>query len=351
LIIFIVGTLALNSELQTPMQFEYTDRYITSIENMQETLDRYGVAVIPNVLDEKEVISAQNQMWDLLETLTKKFEVPIERKSPSTWKSFYDLMPMHSMLIQHHSVGQSQVVWDVRQNEKVVDVFSKLWKTKPEDLLCSFDGLSIHLPPEITKRGWFRNTWYHTDQSYFRNDLECYQGFVTMYDVNDNDGTLTVLEGSHNYHSEFAKFLEIDKLDKKSKEYKDLKTDWYKLTPEQQDFYMKKGCKMTCVKCPKGSLVLWDSRTIHAGKEPDKTRKEQNTRFIVYVCMTPRKLCTKTNLKKKQKAFEDMRMTSHWPHKPKLFGKSPRTYGKLLQPTEKLPAPKLTEIGKRLAGF
>ncbi len=334
------------------LNMEYTDRYIVSdVSKLQETLDQYGIAVVPNVLDEKFLSQAQSQMWDMLETLTSKYDKPIDRKSPDTWKSFYDLLPMHSMLLQHHCVGHSQVAWDIRQNEKVVNVFSQLWKTKPEDLLCSFDGVSIHLPPELTKRGWFRNTWYHTDQSYFRNDLECYQGFVSMYDVNDHDATLTVLEGSHKYHAEFAKFFEFDKLDKKSKEYKDLKSDWHKLSDKEQEFYDKKNCKMTCIKCPKGSLVLWDSRTIHAGKEPDKTRKTPNTRFIVYVCMTPRKLCTSANLKKKQKAFEEMRMTSHWPHKPKLFGKTPRTYGREFKQTEKLPSPKLTELGKRLAGF
>jgi ectoine hydroxylase-related dioxygenase (phytanoyl-CoA dioxygenase family) len=330
---------------------EYTDRYIISdINNLQETLDKYGVAVIPNILDEKQVLNAQSQMWDMLETLTSKFNHPIERKSPDTWKSFYDLFPLHSMQLQHF-VGHSQVAWDIRQNENVVNVFSKLWNTKPEDLLCSFTGASIHMPPELTKRGWFRNTWYHTDQSYLRNDLECYQAFVNMFDVNDHDATLTILEGSHKYHSEFAKFKEFDKVDKKSKEYKELKKDWYKLTEKEQEFYDQKNCKMTCVKCPKGSLVIWDSRTIHAGKEPDKTRKTPNIRFIVYVCMTPRKLCTSANLKKKQKAFNELRMTSHWPHKPKLFGKKPQTYGKEFKQPEKLQPPVLTDLGKRLAGF
>lgn len=333
-------------------KIEYTDRYIVAdVANLQETLDKYGVAVIPNILDEKFIMNARDQMWDMLETLSANFEIPIDRKSQDTWRSFYELLPMHSMLIQHHGVGHSQIAWDVRQHENVVNIFSKLWQTKQEDLLCSFDGMSIHFPPEITNRGWFRNTWYHTDQSYLRPDLECYQGFVTMYDVNDNDATLTVLEGSHKYHAEFAKFFEIEKLDKKSKEYKDFKSDWHKLDEKEKKFYDERGCIKTAVKCPKGSLVLWDSRTIHAGKEPDKKRKEQNMRFIVYVCMTPRKLCSAANLKKKQKAFEEMRMTTHWPHKPKLFAKSPRTYGKEMQKIEKLEKPKLNELGKRLAGF
>lgn len=329
---------------------QYTDKYITNIENAKQTLEKFGVAVIPNVLNDSELQSMQSGMWDLLENITKEFKVPIERKSKDTWKSFYDLFPMHSMLLQHHEVGHSQVVWDVRQNEKVVNVFSKLWDTRPEDLLCSFDGLSIHLPPEITKRGYFRNLWYHTDQSYLNNKFECVQGFVTAYDVNDGDATLTVLESSHKYHEEFSKTYKFDKEEDKKK-ISELKQNWYKLTKEEEQFYYEKGCVRTAIKCPKGSLVLWDSRTIHCGKESDKERKEPNTRFIVYVCMMPRKLSNPLNIKKKQKAFQEMRMTTHWPCKIKLFPKNPRTYGRIQQKSTKLPEPKLTELGKRLAGF
>ena len=32
------------------------------------------------------------------------------------------------MLIQQHSIGHSQFIWDVRQNEKIADVFAKIWK-------------------------------------------------------------------------------------------------------------------------------------------------------------------------------------------------------------------------------
>ena len=46
-----------------------------------------------------------------------------------------------------------------------------------------------------------------------------------------------------------------------------------------------------------------------------------------------------------------MRMTTHWPHKVKLFGKKPQTYGKELPDVSQLDKPKLTELGKKLAGF
>ncbi len=315
--------------------------YDTTLGNIKKQLDTYGVAVIPNVLNNTEIKALQNGMWDILETLTNKFDTPIDRKDNKTWKSFYDLLPLHSMLLQHYKVGHHQSVWNVRQNPKVVDVFAKIWNVKPEELLVSFDGCSIHLPPEITGRGWYRgNSWLHTDQSYTRNTKECIQGFVTAYDINDGDASLTVLEKSHKLHKSFASQFGITDT-----------SDWYKLNDKEMKFYLDKGCKRTCVKATAGSLILWDSRTIHCGQEPTKGRAKQNYRFVVYVCQTPRSKATSNNIVKKQKAFNDMRMTTHWPHKIKLFPTSPRTYGAELPEVGNIKKPKLTALGKSLAGF
>jgi hypothetical protein len=65
----------------------------------------------------------------------------------------------------------------------------------------------------------------------------------------------------------------------------------------------------------------------------------------------PRNLCTEANIKKRKKAFEDMRTTSHNPCKPKLFGKSPRTYGSILPIITKIDKPIINELGRKLIGF
>ena len=67
--------------------------------------------------------------------------------------------------------------------------------------------------------------------------------------------------------------------------------------------------------------------------------------------MTPRSKCSVKDLEKKKKAFEEMRMTTHWPHKPKLFPKSPRTYGNEIPPILDIPKPELSHLGMKLSGF
>ena len=65
----------------------------------------------------------------------------------------------------------------------------------------------------------------------------------------------------------------------------------------------------------------------------------------------PRQLATDTIIKKKQKAFNDLRTTNHWPCKPKLFPKNPRTYGNPLPILKSIDPPNVSDFGKKLAGF
>ena len=67
-------------------------------------------------------------------------------------------------MLHQWNIGHSKLSWDIRQEEGVLKVFSKIWNEKPENLLTSFDGMSIHLPPEVTNKGYFRgNEWFHTE--------------------------------------------------------------------------------------------------------------------------------------------------------------------------------------------
>ena len=322
-------------------QYEF-EKYIANMENVQQILDEFGVAIIPNILSDEECQSMNTGIWDTLEYLTADWEKPISRNNTDTWREMKYLYPKHSMLIQNWSIGHSQHIWDVRQNPKIVDVFANIWKCEREQLLVSFDATSFHLPPETTKLGWYRgNDWFHSDQSYLDNSFKCVQGWVTGYDINEGDATLSFLESSNCYHKDFQERFNTTEKD-----------DWYKLNDEEKSFYIQeKSCTPKRLKCPKGSLVLWDSRTIHCGSECLKSRSVPNFRNVVYVCYEPRTRCTDKKIMKKQDAFNKLRMTTHWPCKVKLFPEKPRTYGGPVFPVRKLNTPVLTELGLKLAGF
>lgn len=319
--------------------YEY-ERYICNKETLKETLEKFGVAIIPNVLNEEECNQMVDEMWNFFEHISGDWVIPLKRDDKTTWKEFYDnIFALHSMLVQHWGIGHSQASWNVRQNEKIIDIFAQLWGTN--ELLVSFDGSSFNLPPEVTKRGWNKNnTWYHTDQSYKSSDLESIQSWVTGLDVEKGDATLGIMEGSHKYHKEFQEKFNVTN-----------KEDWYKLSREQESFYVEKGCTYKKIMCPKGSMVFWDSRTIHCGVEADKNRSHEKLRAVIYLCYMPREWCDKQNLVKKRKAFEELRTTTHNPCKIRLFPKIPRTYGKPVPKMRLINPPNLTKLGKRLAGF
>lgn len=320
--------------------YEY-ERYIAAPENLKETLEEYGVAIIPSVLNDDECSKMASGMWDTLEHWTQNWDTQINRYKPYSWRNIRDLFPKHSMLIQQYGLGHAQFIWNLRQNPKCVDIFAKLWNCNPEDLLVSFDAASFHMPPEITEIGWHKKTWFHSDQSYLRNDFECIQSWVTAFDVNDGDATLAFYEQSHKFHKDFAQHFNITEKD-----------NWYKLENDtQMQFYKDKGCTERYIKCPKGSMVFWDSRTIHCGVEPRKNRENTTFRCVVYLCYMPRILSNEKELKKKIKAFEEMRMTSHWPCKVKLFPKMPRTYGAEVKEIVALNPPEINELGRRLVGY
>jgi len=312
---------------------------VATKETLRTVLEEHGAAIIPSVLDDAACERMQSQMWDFIEIISSKWSTPIRRDDTTTWVGIYKLSPPHGMLIQHWGVGQSQASWDVRQNPAVVDVFRAFWNCP--DLLTSFDGISFSMPPEITHRGWHRDTKFHTDQNYKMPGFKCMQSWVTPLDVDAGDATLTLLLGSHVYHAEFAKTFDIKEAD-----------NWYALNPEQQAWYLSKpGVRHVDVICKAGDMVCWDSRTIHCGKRPIKGRANPKLRMVSYICMQPKEMASKKDLEKKRKAVEELRTTTHWPTKPKLFGKSPRNYGVPWPEMTLPPAPILTDIGRALAGY
>lgn len=317
------------------------DDFVTDAEHLQETIERYGVAIVRNILSDEEIQTFRNEMFDFIETVTSKFDVPFDRDNPDTWKSFYDLLPLHGMLIQHWSVGHCQASWTLRQNPRIVNIWSNLWQKQPEDLLVSFDGLSFAPPHEVTKRGFYRNNkWFHFDQKYNDFEFSSAQSWITAYDVNEGDATLTLIEGSHSQRPFFTKQHNLTGTE-----------DWEKISNDHIEWFLGRGCVIRDITCRAGDMVFWDSRTAHAGKEAIKDRPERNFRSVVYLCYAPRICASKAQLKKKKEAFNNLRTTTHNPYKVKLFSKTPRLYDNPMPNVTEIAKPQLTELGKRLAGF
>ena len=317
------------------------DKYVSTLDTLNDTLDKYGLAILPNILDDGEIKAMNDGIWDYLEYASSKLDVPINRTKPKTWKTYEEYFTEKSMLLQKFGVGQAQHLWNLRQNPKIIDVFTKIYETN--ELGVSFDGTSFGLPPEKTKIKSPTSKWFHTDQSYSRNDFEAIQSWVTGYDVCEGDATLSFLESSHKFHSIVKTHFKIDEDDDGYYE------DFYELSKEKLNYYVNNlKCSEYYVKCPAGSMILWDSRTIHYGASPSEHRIFTNFRNVVYICMQPKKYIPTEVKRQRKRAFDDVKTTSHWVTKCAIFRDCPRDKRSIKDNILKPKIPVLTDLGRSL---
>lgn len=309
------------------MKRKKTNKYETYIKELEVK----GYCIIPGILSHKQCDNYIGQMWDWLEQLG----TGIDRNNKYTWNDnnwpYYD-----KGIIQNYRVGHAQFLWDLRCEQNIIDVYSSIWET--DELLVSFDGMNVTRPTNITGQ-LEKKYWWHTDQSFLKTGRQCIQGFINLEKSQKGDACFCAIEGSHNYHEELFKTQNIEPLN----------LDWYELDQNEINWYLKeKKLKQAKVYPPKGSLVLWDSRTIHCNY-PSIT---DNFRYVAYISMTPADKIDSFNLRNKRKAFYDLQTTTHWPHEITLFTEKPVDKNKakqIVKLQDKLP--ELTEIGKKLAGL
>ena len=321
--------------------------------------------VIPNVLSEAECNATVDGMWEWLAAISGGV---IKRDDPATWaepsadhpNGRWPFCYREKGIIQWYRSGHQQFVWDIRQHPAVVAIFAELWKSEPRDLLVSYDAINIQRPIEYlatvgitghTDR--FNEEWHHIDQSAGVRGRVCVQSFVNLNTTNDGDGCLIVYPNSHKLHEQLCTSpglrVSHDPL------------QWIRLHERERRWYRERGCKPLRVVAPRGSLVMWDSRTVHTAgtAQPGRANKGQ-FRYVVYVCYLPRSLASEQELAHKRRLFMKARMTSHWPiGHVKVFEETPPISEQLLpryQPTLQkakavFRAPKLTDLGRRLAGM
>ena len=208
-------------------------------------------------------------------------------------------------IINWFNTGHMTPTWEMRLKTK--KVFSQLWKT--DKLLTSFDAISIGRPPEHGQEKFETpgEHWLHTDQIATRLGLHAYQGALYLEEQSEDDWTFHVLEGSHNHLDSF--YDHHPQAVKKSEPL-----GYYHISPEEMEFFKEAGVTdIVRVPVPKGGMVLWDSRLVHANARPLYGRKNPGRwRFALFVSMTPAIWASEKDIRDHKGAYESAWMTSHW---------------------------------------
>lgn len=342
------------------------------IPSYLKDLEELGYCVIPQILSTSETELLYQCVWhDYIEKAWPNCRMD----DRSNWKEAF---PMHNKFgIFAGPAGQTQVMWDLRQDPRIVEVFAKIWNTG--DLIVSMDGLSIMCPPEI-REGNFE-PWPHVDQAILgRQDSVAHnnnppidfvsesslktrpftiQGQFLFEDSFDSDRGFYCIPKSHLKFSEFAPqlealdALEISRDEKKKARNECLQEFFGHGTDESGNPYSMKH-----VTAPRGSLILWDSRTIHWNQHPSKDRPHTDNpkvRMVGYLCYVPKARLTNEGMALRREAFETGVSTGHNPSYPELKhtkGQIKQEFERYLEdPSYTQPKINLTPLGQSLLAY
>lgn len=221
----------------------------------------------------------------------------------------------------------------------MAQVFAEYWGVAPEDLAVSMDAFNYYLAAASRRPNGF---WLHTDQGREKPEPlggRCVQGLLNLVDsTGDNDGGLVVHDKSHRaWQGYWDLHPEVD-----------TKDDWHRY-PESfaaeialdGSLYLRPGdpdygtapvpMKRVRVGAPAGAVILWLSKTAHQNDAPYRRNPQApppKDRAAVYVCMAPKRYLSQRDIKKRRKAFDERRQTSHWPggDRTKIFPQTFRAY-------------------------
>lgn len=279
-------------------------------------LEELGYCVIPQVLSSSEAELLYQRVWhEFIEKAWPK----CRRDDRSNWKEEF---PIHDKYgIFKGPAGQIQVMWDLRQDPRIVDVFAQVWNTN--DLVVSMDGLSLMCPPEIRKGGF--DPWPHVDQSILKeqNSGEYRNippfGFVSESSLKTNPYNIQgqflfedSLDGDGGFYCIPKSHLRFDEFAPKLKEEANIES-WTYNNKFLMDFFsyvkdeLGNAYSMKHITAPRGSLILWDSRTVHWNQYPSENRPHSESprvRMVGYLLYLPKARLTDEARMLRKEAFE-----------------------------------------------
>ena len=261
------------------------DSYTTdNVQDLKSILEEHGVAILKNyftdVYADDVFNSVKKWLINLDIGLTRDISSWVSKNTP-----FGPRFGMYQSIISH-----SPKFWELR--EQLYPIFQDL--LNENDLMCSIDGASFYPTINSPKS---RTTWAHIDQT-VSSDFMCYQ---SQFIASNTKASFVCTPGSHKKHRHIIKKFAID-----------TDSNWYKFSNDQVSYLEKKFDELYQIPiyASKGSVIFWDSRTIHAAKYPDN--KENKWRAVFYISMRPLDTFDKKNKDIIKFAAVNGKTTNHW---------------------------------------
>ena len=295
----------MESSFNVEIEYKHVTRFKPGSKESKEYLEREGYVVLKETLTKQQAGKTLNLLWDYLEEL----DTGIDRKDPKTWDDDRWPTAAHGGILPSYGIGHSKSQWYLRSIPNVKKAFAKIWGT--EDLLTSFDGVSLWRPWNINPRWKTESgqTWFHIDQHPIsRPGKQCVQGLVNLLPTSEEIGGNVMVPGSHKFFKNIPQEYE-ERLAKLP-----LGVDHFRFPNDDPKLSSQKPimCHMEV-----GDMLLWDSRTIHcsnSGTSLSKGTKEL-VRAASLICMMPKEKSNPEVIKKRREAVKKVISTTNWSDK------------------------------------
>jgi hypothetical protein len=281
----------------------------------REALERDGYVVIPNVISE-----------DLADATLSEFQAfhahaTGQLFSEEEYQRERELKNVHGIIEYPGGLSHVDFVNRIREDPNVHQVFADIYNVNPEEdpILCAYDRVNYQASENMRKIPTReRKAWWHVDQKWDHPEFMCVQGYVDLVgSETDEHAGLQVLSGSHLNFEDLA-------LAHAAGITAGTWNDWHHLSSEEVEYCAEKGGKVVNVKCPKGGMVLWDSRTVHMSRP---NHHPDDERFVIYTCGWPTSRLTDKDLARRAEAKRLRRATSAIPDARLIFPEKPQWFG------------------------
>jgi hypothetical protein len=240
-----------------------------SADQLHQVLDEFGVCVVTGILDPQQCKHMESMWQEDLLTLVNSMGTGPEtqariksiaqdgvRQWPSCWNAFLGSKGVASQRGMPHG----NFAWTARLNERVRQVYATMLDVDPENMSTGLDcpfWSAADSEPAVCNRQWL-----HVDQNLHRGRTgQCLQGVLYVWPADSQTSCTVVWPSSHKDVYQRIMRDAASKLAKHGGHTQQI--NGLQDVAARDELLQQGALQAKRMPCPAGSLLLWDSRTVH----------------------------------------------------------------------------------------
>lgn len=275
----LAGRILASGEVYFPMMTQNELAAITvpasaPADQVSLVLAKHGVCLVTGILSENECLDFE-RFWqaDLLSVLDSTREDNISNATAKrlreegigTWPEAWSANLGKKGMVSQRALPHGAFAWNSRLHTEVRKVFANIFSTPAEDLAVGLDCVFWSAADSAAAES--NNEWLHCDQNH-RTGMTwpCVQGVLYVWpSESEKSSTTVVWPGSH--RDVYRCIMDDMTAYSRGRVAGGQGIHLHSLADPQlrENITSKAVAGSRRVPCPAGSLLLWDSRTIHQG--------------------------------------------------------------------------------------